>query len=159
MPEILNEELKNLIKAPDTYKTLATVDKHGEVHVVFKGSLDVDEEGNLVVLELLETSQTNRNLTYSLWFNKTVAVNVLGKEGTSYQIKGVPYKVHVSGPEFEQRYKEVRRQNPKSDLSGVWIIHPKEVKEETFAVRLQEEINQHPIIGHLDRDAVESEVS
>lgn len=154
MAEILSREVIELIKTPGTYKVLATKDKHGQVHVVFKGSLTVDEEGNIVVLELLETSQTNRNLTYSLWFHKTVAVNVLGQNGRSYQIKGVPYKVLVSGPEFEQKYREVRARNPKSDLSGVWIIHPSEVKEETYAVRLQEEIEQYPIIGHLDRDAV-----
>jgi hypothetical protein len=148
----LDEKVKAIIQAPDTKKVLATVDKKGEVHVVFKGSLTVDGDGNLVVLELLETSENNRNLTYSLWFDKKVAVNVLAADGTSYEIKGIPYKYIVSGPVFEEKYKEVRKRNPKSDLAGVWIIPPQEIKEETYAVRLQQEIDTYPIVGHMDRD-------
>lgn len=154
MSDILNEQVKALLRDPGAKKVLATKDKHGIVHVVFKSSLTADDDGNIVVMELLETSQTNRNLTYSLWFDQKVAVNVTGENGISYLIKGVPYKVLTAGPEFEEKYKEIRKRNPKSDLSGIWIIRPSEIKEETYAVRLQEEIEQYPIIGHLDRDAV-----
>lgn len=154
MADILNNKVKELLKAKESKKALATVDKQGEVHVVFKGSLTVDDAGNLIFLELLETSQTNRNLTYSIWFDKKVAVNVLGNDGTSFEIRGIPERVILTGPEFEEKYKEVRAHNPKADLSGIWIIKPTDVREETFTVRLQDEIDNYPIIGHMDRDAV-----
>lgn len=149
----LNDKVKALLKDKTSKKALATVDKNGEVHVVFKGSLTVNDDGKLEVLEVLETSQTNKNLTYSIWFNKKVAVNVLGEDGSSYEIKGIASKYILAGPEFEKRYKEIRKRNPKADLAGIWIIDPTDIKEETFAVRLQEEIDNYPIIGHLDRDA------
>lgn len=152
MAVTLSDYVKELLRSRDTKKVLATVDKNGVPNVAFKGSITADEEGNILVLELLETSQTNKNLTYSLWFDKIVTVSVLGENGVSYQIKGVPKKVHIDGPYFEQKYKEVKARNPQSDLSGVWIIEPTEVKEQTYSVRLQEQKEQHPIIGHLDAD-------
>ncbi len=154
MSDILNNKVKALLKDRTSKKALATVDKHGEIHVVYKGSLTVNDEGNLEFLELLETSQNNRNLTFSIWFNKKVAVNVLGADGSSYEIKGIPYKYILDGPEFERQYRAIRKKNPKSDLAGIWIIRPTDIKEETYAVRLQDEIDQYPIIGHMDRDVV-----
>lgn len=148
----LSTEVIEAIRDKQSKKALATIDKHGIPHVVFKGSIDVDENGNIFFLELLESSQTNKNLTYSIWFDKTVAINVLTDQGKSYQIKGIPERVHIEGKLFEQKYKEVRARNPKSDLSGVWIIVPEDVREETYPVRLAEEEERHPIIGHLDRD-------
>jgi hypothetical protein len=147
----INKEVRELFKDKETLKVLASIDKHGIPHVTFKGSVDIDEDGNIYYLEVLESSQTNKNLTYSIWFDKTVAITILGKNKRSYQIKGTPHKVHIAGPLFEEKYKEVIERNPDSDLSGVWIIKPNEIREETFPIRLEEERKNHPIIGHLDR--------
>lgn len=152
MADLLNEKVKALLRDPASYKALATVSKIGEVHVVYKGSLTVDEDGNIVVYELLDSSQTSKNLTYSLWFEKKVAVNVVGQDGTSYLIKGIPERDIVTGPEFEEKYKEFLAKNPENDLAGIWIIPPIEVKENTYAIRRQEERERYPVIGHMDRD-------
>jgi len=147
----ISDEIKGLLQDKNTLKALASIDKDGVPHVVFKGSINLDEEGNLFFLELLETSQTNKNLTYSIWFDKKVAIN-LYNDKKSIQIKGTPKKVHITGRLFEEKYQEVRARNPKADLSGVWIITPEEIRTETFSERLEYEREHYPVIGHLDRD-------
>lgn len=73
----INNEIRELLRDKQTLKVLASVDKTGKPHVAFKGSIDVDEDGNLYYLEVLESSQTNKNLTNSIWFDKYVAINIL----------------------------------------------------------------------------------
>jgi hypothetical protein len=150
---LLSEDLRKALRDPASLKALAGVNREGEPHVVFKEAISLDlEERNLQCLELLETSRTNKNLTLSIWFKKKIAVNVLNTEGRSWQIKGLPVKVHISGPLFEEQYIAIRnRLGPETDLSAVWIIEPLEEKEQTYLVRLQEERLRYPMIGHLDR--------
>ncbi|MDR1684992.1 MAG: hypothetical protein LBR82_00865 [Desulfovibrio sp.] len=149
----LSEDLRTALRDPASLKVIAGVNRAGEPHVVFKEAISMDSEGrNLQCLELLETSQTNRNLTHSLWFQRKIAVNVLHPKGRSWQIKGLPVKVHISGPLFEEQYIAVRnRLGPEADLSAVWIIEPLEEKEQTYLVRLREERLHYPLVGHLDR--------
>jgi len=148
----ISEELRAILAEKETLKALGSVDKDGVPHVVFKGSIQVAPEGHLTYLEILETSQTNKNLTYALWFDRFVTINVVSKERRSFQIKGKPRKVHVSGPHFEQKYNEVIARVPGAGLSGVWEIDPVEVHEQTFGVRLAEQKRDFPFIGHLDQD-------
>jgi hypothetical protein len=149
----LSEDLRKALRDPASFKAIASVNREGEPHVVFKEAISLDSEGcNLQCLELLETSHTNKNLTLSMWFKKKIAVNVLHPEGRSWQIKGFPIKVHISGPLFEEQYIAVRkRYGPETDLSAVWIIEPLEEKEQTYFVRLHDERLRYPMIGHLDR--------
>lgn len=151
MAEVIKDEIRELLKDKQTVKALASIDKNGKPHVSFKGSIDIDEDGNIFYLEILESSQTNKNLTYSIWFDKQVAITILGADRRSYQIKGIPQKVHISGPLFEEKYKQISEKLPGVGLAGVWIIRPEEVIEETFTVKLQEEKEKHPILGHLDQ--------
>lgn len=156
---ILTQHIIDLLRDKKSIKALATVDRNGEVHLVYKGSITVTEDQTKIELtELLETSQTQKNLTGSIWFNKKVAINVLGKDGTSYEIKGIPERYIIAGPAFEARYKEIRTRDPESDLSGIWIINPVSVREETYSVRLREEKENYPIIGHLDRDLPDNRI-
>ncbi len=148
----LSETITALLNDPAGIKALATNDQHGTPHVVYKGSLSVNSEGKIQYLELNELSQTNKNLTYSIWFNRFISINVLAPDRTSYQIKGKPVKAVISGPVFEANYIAVReRLGEDADLSTVWIIDPEEVREETPSVRRKEERESHPLIGHLDR--------
>jgi len=147
----LSKEIKELFEDKDTLKVLATTDKNGTPHVVFKNSFHINEEGQLVYLEIIETSETNRNLVSSIWFNRKVAVNVFRNDKKSYQIKGKPIKALISGRIFEKYYKEVRSKFEDLDLSTVWIIEPEEVKEETFNIRIEKEAKEHPLLIHLDR--------
>lgn len=146
----LEKEIIELLNDSDSIKVLATTDKEGNPHVVFKNSLHVREDGYLVYWELIETSQTNKNMVNSIWFHKEVAITV--RKGTvSYQIKGVPYRAIIAGHEFEEAYKQARNISKDTDLSTVWLIEPTQVIEETYEKRRNEEEKEHPILQHLDR--------
>ena len=94
----LTQEQRALINDPETHKVLATLDESGAPHVVFKQSLYVSEEGNIHYLELLESSRTNRNLVRAIWFDRKVSIVVKGGDRQSFQVKGQPIEVHISGP-------------------------------------------------------------
>ena len=150
----LSDTVKELLKSKDTIKVLATTDKHGKVHAVFKGSISVNNAGNITLIEVLESSQTNRNLTHAIWFNRHVSVLLKDGDGNSYQIKGIPYADHTVGPEYEEVYRNLIAKNPDADVAGYWEIIPDEVRLETFKDRLQEEIETLPILGHADKDFI-----
>jgi len=146
----IGEKARTLLTDRESRKALASVGKDGTPHVVYKGSLTF-VDGNIRYYELLETSQTNKNLTYSLWFGKEVAINVV-KDKTSFLIRGVPIRAIVSGKEFEEAYIHIKNTFGEGyDLSTVWIIKPTYVSEETFSVRQAEEREKYPLVGHLDR--------
>ena len=145
----ISQHIKDIINRSDSIKVLATVSNDGIPHVVFKGSLSVTEDGLIEYNEVIESSQTNKNLVSSIWFNKTVAVNVLfDKE--SFQIKGKVDRAIIAGHEFEKRYIELSEKRD-ADLSTIWRIIPEEIREESFKTRLAEETAAHPILQHLDR--------
>jgi hypothetical protein len=146
------KEIQSIINNPDSIKAVASTDRNNLVHVVFKGSVSAGEDGKIRFFELNETSQTNKNMVYSLWFKRPVSINVLARDKTSYQIKGIPVRTIICGPEFEEAYIAVReRLGAGADLSAIWIIEPEEIREETPAVRQAEEREKYPLIGHLDR--------
>jgi hypothetical protein len=155
MSVTLTDKVVELLADQETVKVLATTDRYGVPHAVVKQSLHADENGQLVYLELLESSQTNKNLVHSIWFNKTVAVLLKGKEGISYQIKGTPVRALVSGPVFQKNYVEIRKKlgDGDVDLAAVWIIEPQEVIDESYQARRQQEEELHPHFKHLDRIA------
>lgn len=152
MSVTVSERIRKLFNDPKSHKVLATVSRDGIVNVAFKDSIGIDKEGNLEYLELLESSQTNRNMTNAIWFDRMVAVNAADDSGISVQIKGIPFRYTMVGPRFEEAYARVREQDPDSDLAGIWSIHPVEVIEETYVKRRQKERKLYPIIGHIDRD-------
>lgn len=147
----LSQEIIDAIKNPDSIKVIASKDRHGDVHVVAKGSLSITEDGQIFFFELLEGSQNNKNMTYSLWFDKKVAINIITPDHKSYQIKGIPVKCLVAGSEFETYYKTVVEGNPDNDLAAVYFIDPVEEKEESYFVRREEHSQRHPLYLHLDR--------
>jgi hypothetical protein len=157
----LDANIISLINDTNTIKAVATTNKNGIVHVVFKDSVFINRDGqldgNIRFFELNETSQTNKNMIYSLWFKKLVSINILSLTDSgpkSYQIKGIPVKAVICGREFEINYTMVRKRfGADADLSTIWVIEPQEIREETASVRRQAEITKYPLIGHLDRYA------
>jgi hypothetical protein len=151
----LEAKIISLINDRSTVKAVATTNKNGIVHVVFKGSVSVNADGNIRFLELNETSQTNKNMIYSLWFKKLVSINILSADGhKSYQIKGIPVKAVICGREFEKNYNVIRKRlGTDADPSTVWVIEPQEIREETVLVHRQTERTDYPFVGHLDRYA------
>lgn len=147
----LTTEIISYIEDPATIKVIASKDRHGEVHVVVKDSLFITENGEIAYLEYLEGSQTNKNLTYSLWFNQKVAINIITRDNKSFLIKGVPRQALVNGKIFQKYYRKVLEQTPENDLSTVYFIPVDEVVEKTLDVRRTEEETIHPAYMHLDR--------
>jgi predicted pyridoxine 5'-phosphate oxidase superfamily flavin-nucleotide-binding protein len=156
VPAALPAEVIELLKDRSTLKVLATTDAQGNPHAVTKGSLTV-LDGFLVYREALESSQTNANVLGSLWFDKRVAVLIVGNNGHAYQIKGSPHRYVINGPLFKQHYLEARdRHGLDSDIAGVWLIIPEEIRNETFSARKVEEDKKHPFLRHLDRESYHS---
>jgi len=148
---IISKELIEIINTRAVFKALASIDKNGRPHVVFKGSLHANEEGLLVYYELLESSRSNQNLVHSIWFDKYVAVNVVTQEGESYEILCKPKRSLTSGREFEKAYTDLIEKRPNDDLGAIWILEPYEVTNETYAVRKKEQNDTYPIIDHIDK--------
>jgi hypothetical protein len=148
---MLSEEVKNYIFDRDSIKVLATVDKFGNPHVVAKGSLTVDENGRLLYLELLESSRTNKNMIYSLWFEKKIAINIITPQRKSILIRGKPIKTLIAGSVFEKYYTLVQQRDAENDLAAVYYIDVEEVIDESYPVRRAEESAKHPLYVHLDR--------
>lgn len=151
----ISQEIRDIFAEKDSIKVLATSDEHGVPHVVAKGSIFINDEGDVIYLELLEKTISGRNMTHSLWFDRKVAVTVISKDGRSFQIKGIPYKTLISGHEYEKFYIEAENRNPENDLAAVYFIKPSEVREETYPVRLRQQRERHPLYQHLDKIAKE----
>lgn len=155
MPK-LSAEIQQLLDQPTTTRLVATTDEFGKPYAVASPFLQAGAGGELVHLELLEKSATNRNLLRSLWFNKKVSVTLAGADGRSFVIQGRPVKALISGPVFRSHYQQVRALLGDADLAAVWLIEPEEVVNETYAVCKQEEEERFPFSVHLDRLVVES---
>lgn len=151
----LPQEARNIIKNSETIKILTTVDEDGNPHAAFREDLTVLDDGNLAFGEPFEGSQTNVNLVRSLWFDKKVELTLRDRSGTTFQIIGKPYRYAHSGPLFKKFYMAEReKRGADSELAGVWIIRPEEVRNETYEVRKKEEDERHPFFRHFDRASV-----
>ena len=149
----LTQNIIELFDNDNSTKVLATVNEHGHPHAAATPFILVDADGNLLYLELVESSLTQRNLVRSIWFDKKVSVSVSDKLGQSWQIKGKPVKTLITGPVFLYYYQDLRQRLGDVDLSAVWVIEPEEVINENILVRHTEEELLHPLFRHLDRIA------
>lgn len=147
----LQDKIIKLINDRDTIKVLSTVDKNNVPHTTFKKFLKADDDGNIIYLELIESSITNNNMVNSIWFKKKVSITIKSKDNESYQIKGIPVKAHISGQVFKKYYKLVKENIEDGDLSTVWVIKPEELRNETYRYRKKQEEEKHPLLIHLDR--------
>lgn len=134
-----------LFNDPQTVKTLTTTDEEGAPHNVCKSSLTVLEDGLVGYCEMIETSKTQRNMLRNYWAKKLVSISLFNPAtGLSYQIKGLPYKFIVDGPIWQRFLAETRKVIPSADPSGVWLIAPKEAKNQDYELRREEEAKRRP---------------
>ena len=151
MDKKIPEQLAVILQSTGTVKLLITTDEQGVPHAVVKSSLQLDDANNLVYFEFLESSQTNKNMVRSIWFDRTVSVTVVGENSESYQIKGRPIKAIVSGQVFRKYYQQVQQGNSENDLAAVWLIEPQQIIEQSLPVRQRQETENRPYFKHLDR--------
>ncbi len=143
-------KIKSMFNSPKTKKVIATVSCDGVVHVTFKEMMFMEDSGKIILLEILEKSITNRNLTYSIWFNRPVAINMLSEEETSFHLQVIPTRAIISGKEFEAYYNYVQERLGNYDLSTVWLFELLEIRETSLQQRISENADIYPFIKHLD---------
>lgn len=148
---ILSAEILQLLDQPNTTKVVATTDELGSPYAIASSFLQAGAGGEIVHLELLEKSATNRNLLRSLWFDTKVSITLAAPDGRSFVIQGKPVKALISGPVFRGYYEKIRTLLEDADLAAVWLIEPEEVANESYAVRRREEEERFPFTVHLDR--------
>lgn len=153
----LSEQIVNLIEDEKTIKVVASVGKSGVVNGAVKQSLHINENGDIEFLEILESSDTNRNLIHSLWFGHNVSILLLGKNRESYELRGVPVRSIIEGAYFEKEYRKVQEKfQGEFDLATIWVVKITEVRDKNLKSRVQKEQEDYPIIAHLDRLAKEN---
>jgi hypothetical protein len=152
MGTIIHEEIARAMVAQDTAKVITSVNRNGESHTIFSDFILLDENGQIRYLELFESSQTNKNLTASIWFDQPVYIVLRRASGESFRITGKVRRAEISGPDFEAEYKRIRGTlGGDYDLSTIWVIEPVSAVDETPDAQLREERAKYPSIGHLDR--------
>ena len=149
MPFRNNHKALLFLQAADSLKILATSDRYGCPHIVIDNKIELNDEGDIIYLEFLENSQSNSNLINSLWFKKPLIVHVK-KGGEEYAVQGIPKYSIISGPIFEKYYQEAISKDESADLSTVWVIKPTKVIDESFSYKKEKEIEEHPLVVHLD---------
>ncbi|HLA26908.1 MAG TPA: hypothetical protein VJZ49_03320 [Syntrophales bacterium] len=131
-------ELRGLLEDPESVKVLTTTDKDGVPNTVFKASLTALDDDFLAYVELFESSRSQKNMLQSLWFKKPVAMAVC-KGGLAYQIKGEPYRFVIEGPLRDSFFQQVWKRIPEVNPSGVWLIRPKEIIDESYKTQQKKE--------------------
>jgi hypothetical protein len=145
-------DFRDVLEDPATWAAIATLDEVGIPHIEVRQEVHLDEKGRIVLPEDEEHSRTNLNLVRSLWFGRNAVLFLRGME-RSYEVVLKPYKVHISGPLFEYYYRQAVARSAEKDFSGVWILQPVAITEETTRVRHERENAGRIPLVHLDRIA------
>ena len=102
---------KELIRA-GVPAVLTASDGAGEASLAYTAELEVDADGFLVYPEGFESSQINKNLVRSLWFDRRISVLVLDPELGPLELRGIPRRAIISGKRFEQATGPRRTRTP-----------------------------------------------
>ena len=132
--------LKTDLKDPGTMKSLITADEEGIPHAVYKNSMILLEDGCMAYMELIEGSQTLKNMLRNYWSQKPISVLTFnGMSGRSYQIKCIVHKYVVEGKLWDEMLKAVWEKFPTVEPPGIWIMIPFEVRDESYDARFNAE--------------------
>lgn len=145
------ETIKNVINDQETIAVISAVGKNGNPFSEVSKKLTVREDGKIAYYELLESSQLQKNLVYSIWFGKNIIITLISKDGKNYSITGKPYQALIAGHEFEAEYIKAQEEfGERTDLSTVWLIDVVSVTEDTYEVAKTREEQEHPYLMHMD---------
>jgi hypothetical protein len=130
---------------------ISAIGKDGALFSEVGVKVTVNQDGRLAYYELLESSQMQKNLVYSLWFNKAVSLIVIDKDGRNYHLTGKIYRAWISGRDFEEEYTKVLEElGSEADLSTVWLIEVEDFLETTYETSREIEKQEHPYLMHWD---------
>lgn len=159
MTFVLPPAIVQLSRQGDALKFISTWGPEQVPYITASPHLSINDNSQIVHLELLETSRTNRDLLHSIWFDHKVTVFLGHPSDQSYVIPAKVVKSIVSGPVFQTHYISVREKLGDVGLVAVWILEPSEVFEETFSVRQEQEECRRLSYIHLDRLAGNTQLS
>lgn len=145
---------------PEAQKVLITAGEDGLPHAAVKSSLQY-ADGKILYWELLESSVSNRNMTYAVWFDRKVHILFTLPDGGSWEVSAKVEYAAVSGSLFREHFIKSReyfkhRFGLETDLATVWFLTPLGSTEKTLSHRLAEEAARHPWYSHLDLLAKEA---
>lgn len=158
MAEQLSKEIIDAINDKNSIVVLSAVGKDGNPYSEVGVKVKVRDDGRIAYYELLESSQTQKNLVYSIWNDREVSIIVAASNQKNYLIQGKPYRALIAGREFEKEYVEAEAEFGKdTDLSTVWLIDVTDYSENTYREGRKRERQEHPLLMHLDHIFKEAE--
>ena len=147
----LFEKFKEELLEKNNIKIISALSENGCPSVAFRNCIFVNLEGEIILLEPVETSNNNRNLTYSIWFNKKVVIALWSFEEYGLLAYATIKKVIISGREFEKYYKLYLHDYNGTDLAAVWVMTVDNIVETGEKIEILQEQKKYSSIGHLDR--------
>lgn len=147
----LFDKFKKELLEKNNIKIISTISENGYPSIAFRNCLFVNVEDEIILLEPVETSANNRNLTYSIWFNKKVVVALWNFEGYGLLAYATIKRVIISGREFEKYYKLYLYDYGGTDLAAAWVMTVDNIVETGEKIEILQEQNKYIGIGHLDR--------
>ena len=139
----LSQEVMDTINDPETLKVLSTTDEDGNPHTVFKSFMKTLDERSIIYVEMIYRSNTYKNMLRNKWNAKRVSITTWNPEKMlSYQIKAEPAVYIQNGPIWDEMIQAVWSMFPEATPAGAWVLAPKDVKNELYQVRQEEEDNR-----------------
>ncbi len=145
--------LWDLLDNPESGTVIATVGSDGIPEIAEATVVHQTEPDRLYYLEWMEKSQTNINLTTSIWFDRFIKLLVFNGRHNIIKVKAVAVKNHISGQLFLNYYNEALKSKPRFDLAGVWELQIIKIESANLADEVEWHEAAHPGMIHLDRIA------
>lgn len=150
----IEDKLRKVLENERLIRVLISNGKEGKIHGSRIYRLKVLDNSRILYYEYLESSLTNKNLIYSLWFNKEIEIFAEDEAFHNYAIRGIPRKAIIEGSFFEAEYRKVQEEfNGQIDLSTIWEIEITNVEKSDLLELSKREQEMYPMIQHLDRIA------
>lgn len=145
----LFDKFKEELLEKNNIKIVSTISENGYPSIAFRNCLFANSEDEIILLEPVETSVNNRNLTYSIWFNKKVLIALWNFERYGLLAYATIKRVIISGKEFEKYYKLYLNDHRGTDLAAVWVRAVDNIVETGEKIEILQEQNRYSGIGHF----------
>ena len=156
MAEKLPEEIKKIINDESTVAVLSAVEQDGNPYAQVAHKIAVKDDGRIAVHQLLEKSQLQKNLVYSIWFSKKVSLVLAAKNGERFHLYLKPYQAVIAGREFTKEYiKVLAEYGNDADLSTIWLFDVESFASAKYSDERAKEKAEHPYLYHMDKVAKE----
>jgi hypothetical protein len=135
----LSAEIIEALGDPTTARVLTTTRRDGTPHAVFADWLIAPDPNTLAYLEPFELSRTSANLLHHLWEERRVSIALFNADRrVRCEISGTPSRVVSEGPLWDQLLGKAWNEIPDANPSGLWLITPEEVTDQSYPAALTE---------------------